>query len=225
MENESLEKRLARLEEENKKFKLELERAQAINEVCNLMGKMQAYHSVGRDDQIGALFSKRPDTRVYFGELGYFEGADASDRAGAGMAGSSKVGQMAFHLMVNPIIRVAGDGQTAQATFVAAGMVAMKDSKTGEPTAMWEWNRYGDDFIKEDGQWKIWHHHVYPLFRCGWDDKWADQFAPKEGMVVPLPFKPDYPPTPLDTSYSPGAELPFIPIPKPYTTWTEVEPY
>lgn len=215
---QSLEQRVAELEHE-------LERTRAVNEIMNILGTLQALHTACMDDQIGKLFSRRPDNKVYFGELGSFEGIDASDRAGASLTAMPKAGNMPMHLMVNPVIQVAEDGQTAQAIFVACGIVAMKDPKTGQATCGWEWNRYGDDFIKEDGQWKLWHHHVYPLFHCGWDDKWADQFAPHEGPAMEMPFKPDNPPTPLDVGYSPDEELPFIPIPKPYKTWTDVEPY
>ena len=224
MATESVEQRLQKLEEENKKFKLEIERAQAYNEILNIMGTLQALHTAGMDDKIGTLFAKRPDSRVYFGELGSFEGADCSDRAGAGMAGMNKVGHMPMHLMANPVIQVAADGQTAQGIFMAAGIVAGKNRETGKPTCMWEWNRYGDDFIKENGQWMLWHHHVYPLFQSGWDNKWEDQFAPKES-TMPLPFKPDYPATELDVFYRPDAELPLIPIPKPYETWDPKQMY
>jgi hypothetical protein len=90
---------------------------------------------------------------------------------------------------------------------------------------MWEWNRYGDDFIKEDGKWWLWHHHVFDLFHCGWDDKWADQFAPREGPGMEVPIKPDYPPTALDVAYSPDATLPLIPIPQPYQTFDPKQMY
>jgi len=224
MTDQSVEERLQKLEEDNKKMKLEIDRAQAINEIRNLLGTLQAWHAVGMDAKIGTLFANRDDTRVYFGELGAFEGPDASDRAGAGLAGMDHTGHMAIHMMVNPVIQVAGDGQTAQAIFIAAGIVAGKDRETGKPRAMWEWNRYGDDFIKEDGKWKIWHHHVYPLFQVGWDDEWADQFKPKTGEH-PLPFKPDVPAGPLDVFYSPDEELPLIPIPEPYETFDPKQMY
>jgi len=223
---ENLEQRLDKLEEENKKLKLEIERTQAINEIRNIMGTLQAWHTVGMDEKIGSLFAKRADSKVYFGELGSFEGVDCSDRAGASLVGMPKKGYMALHLMVNPVIQIAEDGQTAQATFVAAGVVAMKDRENGKPTASWEWNRYGDDYIKEDGQWKLWHHHVYPLFRIGWDDKWSEFFSKKdEGPKMELPFKPDHPATPLDVFYSPDDQLPLIPLPQPYQTFKKEQMY
>jgi len=220
MAGENIVERLDKLEEENKKLRLEVERAQAVNEIRNILGKLQAYHTAGMDEKITTLFAKRPDSRVYFGELGSFDGPDCAERAGATMPGGPRAGHMPIHLMCNPVIEVAADGQTAQAVFVAAGIVAMKDSKTGRPTCMWEWNRYGEDFIKEEGKWKLWHHHVYPLFQIGWDENWTEHFSKKkEGHGMQLPFKPDNPPTPLDVFYSPDEILPLIPVPEPYDTW------
>ena len=33
--------------------------------------------------------------------------------------------------------------------------------------------RYGNDFILEDGEWKIWHLHVFGIFMCPVDKNWA----------------------------------------------------
>jgi len=224
MTNESVEQRLQKLEEENKKLRHEIERAQAVTEIRNLVSTMQAYHVVGSDEKIAELSAKRPDSKVYFGELGSWEGVDCSERAAALHGGGPRPGFMALHLMCNPIIQVAGDGQTAQATFIAAGVVGMKDSKTGKPRAIWEWNRYGEDFIKEDGKWKIWHHHIYPLFKIDYDAKWEEQFT-SDGPSMELPFKPDHPATPLDVYYNPDEELPLIPIPQPYETFDPKQGY
>lgn len=38
----------------------------------------------------------------------------------------------------------------------------------------WMWNKYACDFVKEDGQWKIWHFHIYPIFRCSYYKSWVD---------------------------------------------------
>lgn len=213
MAKESMEQRLDRLERE-------LERAKAVNEIHNIMSKLQALHTAVRDDEMGPLHAKRPDTRVHFGNLGAWVGSDAADRAGALLTALPKVGNMPIHLMCNPVIEVAADGQTAKAIWVALGIVAMKDPKTGKPSCGWEWNRYADDYIKENGEWKLWHHHIYDLFHCGWDENWADAFAREEEVFFrDLPFEPDLPPTPLDVPYRPDSELPFIPIPQPYETW------
>jgi hypothetical protein len=239
---ESMEQRVKKLEEKFEKkvasLEREVERAKAVAEIQNLMNRMQYYHSIGKNSEMAdKIFARKaPDVRLYFGENGYWEGLEAVRMVGNMGGGpppkgeNPNKGRMAMHLMLQPIIEVAKDGKTAQATFWAAGIMAGRDRKSGEPSASWEWNRYGDDFIKEDGEWRLWHHHVFPLFRIGYDEKWADQFKKKEGdmpvMKFPDELKPYYhPPTPRDVFYSPDELLPEIPPPQPYETWDPSQAY
>ena len=209
MTTESVEQRLQKLEEENKKFKLEIERAQAYGEILNILGTLQALHTVCMDDQIGTLFANRPDSKVYFGDLGSYEGADCCDRAGASLSAMPKVGNMPVHLMANPVVEIAADGQTAQGIFMAAGIVAMKDPKTGQPTCMWEWNRYGDDFIKEDGKWKISKLHFFLNFRTPYEEGWLK--TPVIGQNGPdQQIPPDGPPTTWHPYPSPFRFMPHF---------------
>jgi len=198
----------------------ELARVKAITEILNLVNQMQWLHSVNRDNDITNLLAREsPDVRVYMSK-GYLEGPEEVAKP-ARMRPVPNPGHMALHLMSNPIIEVAGDGKTAKGVWIACGMVAMKDKKTNRPAGYWEWNRYGIDFIKENGQWKIWHHHVFPLFCVGWNEKWEDQFKPEDNLPLNIPaeFRPNHPPTPLDVGYSPDTELPYIAPPEPYETF------
>lgn len=34
--------------------------------------------------------------------------------------------------------------------------------------------KYSVDFIMEDGEWKIWHMTIYPLFQSEYGEGWAD---------------------------------------------------
>jgi len=210
------------IEERVKKLEHELERTKAVNEIIKLLSSMQYYHMINNNDAVNNFFAKRADTKLYFGELGSWVGADAPARASKMFDGMPTIGMMAIHMMVNPCIEVAGDGKTARGIFVAAGMVAMKDPKTGKPNAMWEWNRYGIDFIKEGGKWKLWHHHVFPLFQMGWNETWAEHFDKKKdaGAGVKISIKTDLPGTPADRFYSPDTETEPIPAPpEPYETF------
>lgn len=234
MVKETVEQRLKKVEEKLASVEHENGRLRAYIDIRNLISRMQYLHGAGRDAEITPLFAKRADTRLYFGEMGYWQGADAPVKAAGTMpAGMSRKGRMGMHLMLQPLIIVSGDGQTAQAVFWAAGLMAGKDPKTGEPRASWEWNRYGDDFIKEAGEWKLWHHHVFPLFQIGYDQNWPDQFK-KKAFAMPEPApgqpamqmsKPDHPPTPKDVFYSPDEELPDIPLPQPYQTFDPKQMY
>ena len=69
------------------------------------------------------------------------------------------VGQLLLHVTTTAIIEIAEDGQTAKCFWYSPGMV----SETGQnANAIWE--AYGVDFVKENGQWKIWHLHMFTDF-------------------------------------------------------------
>jgi hypothetical protein len=237
--DESMEKRMAALEEANKKLEREVTRARDIQEIQNMVGLMQQYHTDFMDTKSAEFFAKKAkDLRVYFPGGGYWEGPEAPYQMGkvfnAINGGKPPLGHLAMHIMGNCVIEIAEDGQSAQGVWHACGIVASTDAKTKKPSAMWEWNRYGDDFVKEDGKWCFRRHHIYPLFQIGWDEKWSEHFAPKEtqtateGGVVGggMPaLNVDGPPGPLDQGYDPLGNLPYIPLPHPYATYDLKDAY
>jgi hypothetical protein len=67
-------------------------------------------------------------------------------------------GWMKMHTNCTPYIVVAGDGKTAKGTWESPGFVT--DVGNGKMQALWMWERFAVDFIKEDGKWKIWHFNA-----------------------------------------------------------------
>lgn len=65
-----------------------------------------------------------------------------------------------MHTQETPVIEVAGDGKTAKGLWYSIGQSVRgtvdADGNTSVGTG-WMWEKYGVDFIKEDGKWKIWH--------------------------------------------------------------------
>jgi len=215
---------MATVEERLAKLEHELERAKAINEINNLCGKIQWLHTNNKQQEIPVLFAKKAkDVRISWGSVGSWEGQANIQKPGKTFT-SHDPGLCPLHFMANSIIEVAADGQTAKGVWIASGVVAMKDRKTGLPNAQWEFNRYGCDFIKEDGKWWIYHWHVFDLFGGPWHGDFADQFKPREGMPeggmrMPDELKPDYPPMALDGKYDPNGQFPYLPYPEPYETF------
>jgi hypothetical protein len=65
-----------------------------------------------------------------------------------------------IHTQEDPIIEIAGDGQTAKGMWYTIGLgVRAKVDKTGKTSTStsWMWEKYACDFIKENGKWKMWH--------------------------------------------------------------------
>ena len=92
------------------------------------------YFDAFRMRDLKAFAEKHPEVKVIPENLG---------------AGSSM-----FHTNSTPVIEVAGDGKTAQGIWYSIGQVTQTPGGQQTPTYMWE--RYGVDFIKVDGEWKIW---------------------------------------------------------------------
>ncbi len=217
------------LEKVIKAQQLEIERLQAVTEIQNLMSEYEYLHTANRHQDVMKLYAKDPDTTVYMGELGYWKGADAPQRAWSLLerlgGGKPPAGMMAIHPVVSPIIVVAGDGKTAKGVWLSNGFVAGVDQETGEQRAMWEWGTYGVDFIKEDGKWKFWHFHIYRLFQTGWDKGLKDWDPDREVMKVPDDIKPDGPGVD-DYPYRKDQVFVLKPdLPKPYQTWADTFSY
>ena len=224
----SLEQKVTDLQKTVQSCQHEIERLQAVNEIENLMSKYEYLHMTNRHEEVMEMYSqKAPDVRVTMKEMGYWQGHDAPQRAWGDLVksiGKNATGMLAIHPTTTPMIVVAGDGKTAKGVWIGTGFVAGADPKTKEPHCGWEWDRYGVDFIKEDGKWKFWHFHVYTLFTTGWDDPWAKQFT-RESPKMHFYFEPDGPP--VDSyPYRPDTVVQLIPLPpEPFETWDKTFSY
>jgi hypothetical protein len=79
----------------------------------------------------------------------------------------------AMHLLTSPIIEVAGDGRTAKGLWYTPGCIfsTLTPGRTREGT--WIWERYGADFVLEDGRWvyrnlKVCCDIAGPMDERGW---------------------------------------------------------
>jgi hypothetical protein len=205
MATQNLEQRLKRLEGINEKQQrkleeqqLKIERMEAAREIENMMSRYEYYHVNNRHKEVMAMYSKDAGTRVYFGELGYWKGANAPQRAwGLLDQMPPQPGTMHFHPTMCPVIEVAADGKTAQALWTTFGFESGVKKDTGELDPQYAWGTYGADLIKEDGQWKFWHFHIYRLLMHPVNKPWTTKEGwdpDKEGgMELPDDKKPDAP--------------------------------
>ena len=156
------------------------------------------------------------------------------------------VGQLLLHVITTSIIEVADDGLTAKGYWYTPGML----KQTGDDPAQTMWENYGADFVKEDGEWKIWHLHMYSDFQCDFGDTFTDTVTSAASIeaggtrITPVDFASSEEPdsgSSSDTSYGPGgainettyqtwsssrlrSEMEIIPLPLPYESWDFSEP-
>ena len=233
-----------------KSLKERIQRLEDIHEIQNLMSRHEYYHSAGmHKEEIEELFAqKTPGVSFEAGDTGAFEGLEAVKKSyvegielvakrnleemrkrypDAKLKEKDKLaGTMVVHTLTTPVIEVAGDGKTAKGVWMSPGHM------TGfmvEPLkAHWVWERYGVDFVKEDGKWKFWHFHVYTDFLTPYDKSWVENsIEPHPAPELPPDFpKPNKTSTTPYQKYSPLFNPKFEPRPPvPYGTFDETFRY
>ena len=71
--------------------------------------------------------------------------------------------EFAMHTQTTPIIIIAGDGKTAKGIWYSPGigLNAQINGSTVSYGGTFFWEKYGADFLKENGVWKLWHCQMY----------------------------------------------------------------
>ena len=222
------------IEDRLNKLELELERTQAVIQCQNLMSRVSWLHTMGLHSakEFFDLFtSHTPDAKVEM-TWGVYEGMKAAKKCAMdhvsmeGEGATREKGQLHMHTLTTPIIEVARDGKTAKGVWISPGIETGRVD--GKMKASWCWLKYGVDFIKEDGIWKIWHQHNYEIFTCPYDKSWVEANENIDMTKVNIKDtwasmnKPNRPPA-TRWSYSPDAvyptDQPWLPF--PYETWDD----
>ncbi|MBP2645318.1 MAG: hypothetical protein H6Q75_758 [Firmicutes bacterium] len=163
-----------------------IQRALDIQEVQNVMSKHAYYHGLGLNfEELENIWTKKAPNASFAMNVGYWVGYDSIYNAyGTIHLANQKAdlarllvnypsvaedalgaGTLIMHCLTTPIIEIAGDGQTAKAMWYTPGQVTGIGSD-GYPSAQWMWEKYGVDFINEEGEWKIWHMQICTDCSC-----------------------------------------------------------
>lgn len=93
-------------------------------------------HGEERNAQLKGYCAAHPEVEYCMENLGY--------------------GSMICRPMSTPMVILSGDGETAKGLWYSIGQESIA-SGAGEATCRWYNDKVAADFIKENGQWKIWH--------------------------------------------------------------------
>jgi hypothetical protein len=221
MAAESLEQKVENLQRVVEKLQHEQERLQAVHEIQNVAAK---YYNTKNKPEVFAL--KQPDVSVEIAMWGKFIGPEKVKQLFAAEGGHTPPpGMLIEHQLTTPYIQVAADGQTAKGVWCSPGIETYPGEtdheEGGKLTAHWCWAKYAADFIKEDGEWKVWHYHFYDTFMCPYHKSWVETPQPPLDVVWEHRggLQPDSPPT-YRSSYFPDRVREMRPaVPEPYETW------
>ncbi|MFM6830049.1 MAG: nuclear transport factor 2 family protein [Novosphingobium sp.] len=226
-------------------------------DVQNLFSRYMYLHNAFRDPEIIPLWARKgtPGIRAQYSNNGVYTSWE-NIMAYHAQRPNPK-GKLVFHYLASPLIEVAADGKTAKGLFVMAGVESGLTDVTAAKMApefmfvkdvmvdgkrVWMHEimvKYGVDFIRQDGEWKIWHFHCFEVARSpqgmGWipfasqsqNNPFSDDlmYFGEDGKPVMMP-KPDAPVTMRNNPYrtDTGQTL-DAPPPVPYRTISETFEY
>lgn len=251
----SVEARLATLEALVARAEREAARARDRGEVENLFSTYMYLHNAFRDEEIIPLWVERgtPGIRAQYSNIGVYTTWESvteyhRDRP-------APKGKLILHYTTTPVIEVAADGETAKGVWVMTGLesgLTDPDVASDVPEwfftpgdvdgkqvwAHWVWCKYGVDFLKQDGVWRIWHFRCFEVARAPFHENWisfaarnAESFD-KDLMYFGEDGKPRFMPPPDEPAnhtaerYRPEESQTLDPRPpEPYRTFTETFEY
>jgi hypothetical protein len=201
-------------------------RAADIADINNLMSLHSWYHAAMQNDvELEKIWSRRPDV-IWAQQTGYFKGMDSIRKYyGQKATPETTEGGFVWHTITSPVVVVAGDRQSAKGVWYTPG-VGGKLNRDGSGNAGWMWEKYGVDFVREDGEWKIWHMKVYTDFSVPVGGRMGEGGgAPPAGASPPQP-QWDYTYQHPYEGWAAGVSPRLVPQPPvPYRTFSETWSY
>lgn len=99
--------------------------------------------------------------------------------------------ELSIHTLATDVVEVADDGKSARAYFLTPGLISGSVTNNGFRRISGLWERYGADFVYEDGCWLYLHEHVCPdmMIPCDGENPGAQNYHrlthPGEGPFGP----------------------------------------
>lgn len=184
-----------------------------INEIENLQRSYGYYLDKMLWEHVVDLFTD--DASLEIGLGGVYVGKDSIRRYLYSLSGGVEgplEGVLYDHFQLQPVVTVADDGLTAKGRWRALIMTGTSGSGSG---GNWGEGPYENEYVKEQGVWKIsklhWYATFYVPYESGWLNSSADAVrAYSEGRGV----TPDRPPSEQYAPY-PAAFVPPFHYPNP----------
>jgi len=179
MKQEELEIKVKSLEETVGKLDTRITRLEDIEAVKKLMRSYGFYLEHWQEDDLVALFSKRDDVTIELNTGGEFRGFEGVKKCYVfgdhytAYAGQKVAPPEYLHLMIPicGIVDIEPDGKTAKGRWYGSFLGALPRGGKLRPLmgcGIWE-----NDYIKEDGVWKIWKLFFCDIISSPLEEGWV----------------------------------------------------
>jgi SnoaL-like domain len=183
----SEERRLTLLEARLSALRLEVERLEDRRAIERLQQSYTHYVTAGRPHEAATLFSSSPEASIEFAQMGVYVGR-ARIEAFLGRVAKAAPGVLNWVPTMQGVIHVAADGQSAQGRWRSLVMAGVHGQD-----GQWIEGPYENDYVKDNGVWKIKRLHWYTTVAASYDLGWNRGALPIAGPLPDLP--PDRPPS------------------------------
>lgn len=135
------------------------------------------------------------DGTLELSQRGVYAGRDRIRRALNIIEGDAlEADEVNDHLQLATVVHVAPDGRTAKARGVELSVSGVKGKG-----AQWEEGIFENEYVKQNGTWRIRSVHYYPRVITDYESGWAKSAKPAAGPSTEFP--PDRPPTEVYAIY------------------------
>lgn len=201
-----------------------IQRLTDLRALQNLMSRYEYLHAANMHAQTVELFARKtPGVKLENGARGIYDGLEGVQRFYGDLAKGmgDNVGHLHLHTSTTPVMEVARDGKTAQSVWISPGVETGPPKEGREAMAAWAWIKYGVDFVKEDGAWRLWHLRMYRIFMAPYNKSWVE-VVPAPAGKAPSADRPNS----YDWVYRTTVSPQNVPAPPtPYDTWDESRAY
>lgn len=209
---EQLETELAALKEQVR----EGQRAKDELEIQKVQSTYSHHYQVGMRSEVPKLFAQHtPDVTMEIEDSGVYEGIESITRFWNTVLAADTAfspGFMAVHLSCNPVIEIDRDGTRAKGVWHSHGFCTLP--LDGLIPFLCS-GKYDMEYVKEDGQWKIFTFIYRQIFMSPYEQGWVK--TPSMGSIAASPQNRPDKPTTFHTPYTPDAPyFPQPPAPKPF---------
>lgn len=181
------ERRVQLLEAKLAALQREVELIEDRKAIERLQQRWGHYISEGMAAEAAALFSDSPTASIEYAQQGVYLGK-ARIQAFLAIAARTPPGELRETPVMQPVINVAADGRTARARWRAL-VLGGAHGQDGR----WEEGPFENEYVKENGVWKISRLHWFTTVNGSYDKGWHREAYPIAGPLRELP--PDRPPT------------------------------
>ena len=187
------ERRLSLVEARLSALRLQVDRLEDRRAIERLQQAYTHYVTAGRPQDVAALFASGPDASIEWAQMGVYVGR-ARIEAFLQRVAKATPGQLRETPTMQGVITVANDGQTAQARWRSLVMTGQHGQD-----GSWVEGPYENDYVKENGVWKIRRLHWFTTVEASYDKGWHKGARPASGPLADLP--PDRPPSVVYQSF------------------------